>query len=138
MKFVKLQLNTSLASNHSKSQPSIKDQLQCEEYISDQRFQVHEVQLLFALRSRSYPVKSNLKNKFKQNLACSLCASATCDQQHLMECVVLKQFVPELISTSVKYSDLFSSSVDKQLAAVKLLDLIHKQRERLLETLNVN
>ena len=126
------------ANDHSKSQPLMKNQLQCEKYISDPRFQVHEVQLLFSLRSRSYPVKANLKNKYRQNLACFLCNSSSCDQQHLMTCVVLRKFVPDLINTKVKYSDIFSDNVDKQLAAVKLFDIIDKQRERLLETLGVN
>ena len=116
----------------------MKNQLQCEKYITDPRFQVHEVQLLFSLRSRSYPVKANLKNKYRQNLACFLCNSSSCDQQHLMTCAVLRKFVPDLINTKVKYSDIFSDNVDKQLAAVKLFDIIDKQRERLLEALGVN
>ena len=102
------------------------------------QFMKYEVQLLFSLRSRSYPVKANLKNKYRQNIACFLCHSSVCDQQHLMTCAVLRKFVPDLRNTKVKYSDIFSHNVDNQLAAVKLFDLIDKQRERLLETLGVN
>ena len=76
------------------------------------RFQVLEVQLLFSLRSRSYPVKANLKNKYRQNLACFLCNSSSCDQQHLMTCVVLRKFVPDLINTKVKYSDILAPPAD--------------------------
>ena len=115
----------------------IIQKVQCEKYITDPRFQVHEVQLLFSLRSRSYPVKCNLKNKYRDNLSCFLCNSSVCDQQHLMTCVVLRKFVPEMRNTSVNYSDIFSENVDNQLAAVKLFNLIDKQRERLLETLGV-
>ena len=102
----------------------------------DSRFQVHEVQLLFSLRSRSYPVKANLKNKYRNDLLCNLCKSAISDQQHLLECLVLRRFVPELRNTKVKYSDIFSPNLEAQLAAVKLFGLIDRQREIVLEALD--
>ena len=40
----------------------------------------------------------------------------------------MRRFLPELTSTTVKYTDIFGN-VDKQLAAVKLFAKISKQRE---------
>ena len=128
-------LNT-LAENHSKSRPLMKSEIKCEPYISDMRFKTHEVQLLFSLRSRTYPVKSNMKNKYKDDLLCNLCRSAVCEQEHLLRCAVLQEFVPELRNTKVMYSDIFGRNVEAQLAAVKLFDLIDKQRELVMDALD--
>ena len=126
-----------IAEDHSKSYPLIKSELKCEAYITDSRFKVHEVQLLFSLRSRSYPVKANLKNKYKNDLLCGFCRSAFCEQQHLLQCSVLKKFVPELRDTKVKYDDIFSDSVEAQLEAVKLFNIIDKQREILCDVMKL-
>ena len=126
-----------IAEDHSKSFPLIKSELKCEAYITDSRFKVHEVQLLFSLRSRSYPVKANLKNKYKNDLLCCFCKSAVCEQEHLLQCSVIKKFVPELRDTKVKYSDIFNDNVEAQLAAVKLFDIVDKRREKLCDVMNL-
>ena len=81
-------------------------------------------------------MKANMKNKYKDDLLCNLCRSAVCDQEHLLKCAVIKEFVPELRNTKVKYSDIFGKNVEAQLAAVKLFDLIDKQREIVMDALD--
>ena len=84
----------------------------------------------------SIKAKANMKNKYKDELLCNLCRYADCEQEHLLKCAVLKEFVPELRDTKVKYSDIFGKNVEAQLAAVKLFNLINKQRELVMDALD--
>ena len=85
------------AAAHSKSRSLMKTKLKCENYIKDKRFTVEEVQLLFMLRSRQFPVKNNYRNKYiNTNLLCELCKLEESNEVHLTKCVVMKTFIPEL------------------------------------------
>ena len=83
-----------------------------------------------------YPVKANFKNKYKNDIFCEFCKIEISDQQHQMQCTVIKRFIPELISTKVKYTDLFGN-VERQLDFVKLFTKITQQREVLKECLAI-
>jgi hypothetical protein len=125
-----------IANTHSKSLPLTKNELKCEEYINDRRFTVDEIQLLFQLRTRMYPVKENMKNKYKNDLSCEFCKLGNSNQQHQLKCAVLVKFVPELANRNIKYSHIFGP-VNDQLAIVKIFSKITKQREILLEALSI-
>ena len=81
-----------------------------------------------------FPVKENFKNNHLNDLNCKMCKIEICNQEHLLSCVVLRKFLPELETTNVKYEDLFGSS-DKQLEAAKLFMKISNHRETILEAL---
>ena len=127
------------AMTHSKSLPLVKNKFICEPYIKDRNFTVEEVQLLFMLRSRQFPVKKNFKNKFKNtNMLCDLCKLEECDEGHATRCAVLKNFVPELNTTpSPDYNDVFGN-VHDQLRIVKIFKKIRTQREILFEALSIS
>ena len=117
----------------------MKTKLKCENYIKDRRFTVEEVQLLFMLRSRQFPVKNNYRNKYiNTNLLCELCKLEESNEVHLTKCVVMKKFVPELNhSPSPDYSAVFGN-VSDQLSIVKIFAKIKKQREILFEALSID
>ena len=70
---------------------------------------------------------------YKFNLICDLCNSQICDQEHLLQCNILKMKVPELDSnTKVKYSDIFGD-IESIIPAIKLMAKVIKRREELLE-----
>ena len=123
-----------LAEGHSKSIHLKKKKVKCSEYLRDKRFNKSEVQILFQLRTRMFPVKTNFRNQNKTDLSCKLCAINISDQEHQLKCPVLQKFLPELSQTDVKYSDLFAN-VDKQLKLAKLYVKIAKTREIILEGL---
>ena len=116
----------------------MKRKLKCEEYIKDKRFSVEEVQLLFMLRSRQFPVKRNFRNKYRDSdLFCELCKMEESHEEHLTRCIVLKKFIPELnTSPSPDYKDIFSNIQD-QLKIVKVFLKIKRQREILFEALSI-
>ena len=121
---------------HSKSIALVKTELKCEDYITDTRFSVSEVQLLFRLRTRTFPVKENLKNKYRDDLSCEFCRIGYSTQQHQLECPVIKKFVPELAEQQCNYSDIFGT-VEDQLRIVKTYSEISRRREILLESMSL-
>ena len=94
------------AVSHSKSSYLIKPSLLREKYLEDKRFKRSEVELLFALRTRTVrEIKANFPTQYGSNLACELCQVAICCQEHILSCVRLKQHVD--IPSDICYSDIF-------------------------------
>ena len=75
-------LNTT-ADNHSKSRILIKSKLEREKYFDYERFSRSEVELLFALRTM-IDLKSNLSNKYGNDIACRICKVQIECQKHLL------------------------------------------------------
>ena len=127
-----------LAEGHTKSKKLIKAKFKCENYITDHRFTSEEVKLCFQLRTFTYPVKSNFKNMYRNtDLLCELCRMSNCDENHLISCIVMRSFLPELQDTVVKFDDVFGNTTD-QLAAVKLFAKITRQRTILFDALSIS
>ena len=95
---------------------------------------VDEVQLLFRLRTKTDSSKRNFRNQHAQDMSCDLCRIELCTTEHLLSCIVIRKFIPELENTSVVYEDIYSD-VNQQLAAVKLFLKIFKQKEIILEAM---
>ena len=96
----------------------------------DQRFSRSEVELLFALRTRTVrDIKANFPTQYGSNFTCDLCEVAVCCQEHLLSCVRLKANVN--IPSGVCYSDLFRNT-DKQLNIVRIFKKLLRTRELLL------
>ena len=89
-----LQYLNNLADEHSKSIPLKKKKMKCSDYLKDKRFSKSEVQLLFQLRTRMFPVKMNFRGQHKSNLSCKLCRVYSSDQEHQLFCPVIKKFLP--------------------------------------------
>ena len=123
-----------VAATHSKSRRLMKDKLKCEEYILDRRFSTDEVKTLFRWRTRTNLSKSNFKQQYEPDLICDMCRLQPCSPEHQLSCIVLKKFVPELETTDVVYEDIFGST-NKQLASVKLLIKIERQKEKILDAM---
>ena len=71
---------------HSKVRDIVYNKLETQQYMQSPIFTNEEVNTLHALRSRSVNVKTNFKNKFRDDLLCPLCLSFEDNQPHLLEC----------------------------------------------------
>ena len=119
-----------IAASHSKSEDLINTRLIKEQYFEDQRFSRSEVELLFALRTRTVrDIKANFPSQYGRNLTCDLCEVAVCCQEHLLSCVRLQAHVN--IPGDACYSDLFRNT-DKQLNIVRIFKKLLRTRELLL------
>ena len=123
-----------VAATHSKSRRLMKDKLKCEEYILDRRFSSDEVKTLFRWRTSTNLSKSNFRQQYEPDLICDMCRLQPCTPEHQFSCIVMKKFVPELETTDVIYDNIFGST-NQQLAAVKLLMKIERQREKIMDAL---
>ena len=86
------------------------------EYLSSEKLNLDEKRLLFQLRTRMVEVRTNYKNKYGDNLNCTLCQSQSEEsQEHLLVCPGLAE-IP--VNPSVKYQDIFGN-LDGQVEAVK-------------------
>ena len=83
-----------------------------------------------------FPVKTNFKTKYNSDLSCEFCRIGKSDQEHQLICPVIIKFLPEIENTNVQYKDLFGSE-KKQLQFIKVYTKVARQREVLLESLNL-
>ena len=85
-----------------------------------------------------FPVLNNFKNSTSsENFDCRLCKSALEDQQHLLQCEILKSAIPELQSNrNIKYEHIFGNMSEKR-QAIKLIFKIVQEREKLLHVLSI-
>ena len=119
------------AAGHSKSEDLMKTDVVREKYLDDPRFSVSDIQLLFKLRTKMLPVKTNFPTMWKKDVACRLCKSCVQveSQEHLLLCPELRKYVD--VEDGVKYRDIFDHS-DKQFKTVKIYRKLVRQQEILL------
>ena len=83
-----------------------------------------------------YSVKTNFKNKYGQDLSCSLCKVEIDSQEHLLTCKVIEHLAPEIeLRKQIHYGHLFGSS-SEVVQVSKLLSKLCKERENILQMLN--
>ena len=93
-----------------------------------------EVNLLHALRSRSINVKNNFSSKYRNDMSCPLCSYVRDDQQHLLDCDVLKNKLKsrEAANNKVVYEDIFEDYL-KQKEVTHLFAKLMKIRDSLVD-----
>ena len=110
--------------------------LKCSTYLKSNIIGEKQAKVLFQFRTRMYQVKGNFKKQYLSNLYCDLCKKELCTQKHLFECKILKNTIPELKNNqTVKYEHIFGNENEMNEAA-RLLQLIIKEREFLLDMFN--
>ena len=133
-----IQYLSSLKAKHSKLDDISFNKLEPQKYLHDSRLNSSEMKLLFKLRTRMFECKENFKNKYKNDsfLYCQLCLVSVDNQNHIMNCFVLKNSVPELHNNkNIQYKHLFGTN-DQQVKFIKLIDKVIKIRNILLEKLS--
>ena len=139
MKTAALSYLKNIQKEHSKVKHIQYDKLNTQQYMVSPLFSNEEVNLLYALRSRSTECKANFKQKYIQtNLLCILCKAEYEDQQHILKCkVLLNEYkTDEVASENVKYDDIFSDNVKKQKVATALFLNLFRIRTNILENPN--
>ena len=114
---------------HSKTKNLTNFKLQ--PYLTSDKLTTREKKLLFSLRTRSIDVKRNYKNKFKFNMSCSLCRDDSQEETetHLLEC---SKIITKINTKDVKYEDIFSENIDKQVKITKIFNQVMKTKKLIL------
>ena len=115
---------TELQMKHSKSL-FLYQESTMKEYLSTDQLTVAQKQLLFKLRSRVTPNKSNYKNKYKNDMSCTLCKDNQTEENlsHLLCCPFLTQLVTDI--NTIQCQDIFGN-LGQQVKAVKNFEKIFK------------
>ena len=109
--------------------------MSCKSYLTDKRLTPDEAKLVFSLRTRSYFVKNNYRNKFQNDLLCFLCRAEIDNNEHLLKCRVLQNKISE-VNSDATYMDLFGTT-EKIVKAGKLLSKVCAEREAIMKALNI-
>ena len=93
---------------------------------------IREKQLLFKLRSRVTPNKTNYRKKYEHDLSCTLCKDPNTEESesHLLSCPFLinkHQLGPDM--QTIQYEDIFKN-LTHQVKAVKVWTKIFKIYEK--------
>ena len=121
----------SKAKQHSKVKEEIYGNAEGAAYYMDNRFTPDLVTLLFKFRTRTYLVKNNFRNNYRNtNINCPLCGVHDDKQEHIFECHnILLEYSKHM---RCRADDIYSNDVDVLYdVAVTLKELV-SIRERLI------
>ena len=97
------------AKKHSKVKESMYSDGNGAPYLKDPRFTPDLVSILFRIRTRTYLVKNNFRNNYRNtNIHCPLCNNSDDNQQHLFECPIIN----EEVEIDCKIDDCYSLDIN--------------------------
>ena len=106
------------------------DTLKIQCYLLSDSFSKEEVQLLFQLRSRSFPVKSNMKTQFVNDMKCRVCLKSFENEIHLArDC---EMFTEERGINDLYVEDIFGPT-QMQIKFIQVFKIIARKWKLLLE-----
>ena len=119
--------------NHSKTENLKFEGFKPAKYFFSKNLTTQEVQTLFKLRTRMVNVKGNYRSSNTNNMWCKLCLLFTENQQHLIECPVIRMKTKHLINfKNISYEMIFGSTEAQEVIA-KAYHMILKARDDLIE-----
>ena len=111
------------------------EEIKTSKYLLSEKLTIAEKKVLFKLRTRMIPVSSNFGDKIRR---CQICSLDYDNQQHLIECFILKSYNKTLLfnEISFKYNDIFTDNILKLKEAAQTFLLALKTRENILKQIN--
>ena len=138
-KFIKNQIRKAalkhlneMKEKHTKISHIKYEKLETQKYFTSEIFNDEEVNLLFALRSRTVDCKGNFKSKYKDsNLTCQYCKTHEDDQPHMLNCESMRKSLKstEVIEGKYEYEDIFKD-VWKQKIITQVFKKVIEIREQ--------
>ena len=102
-----------------------------QKYLLDKSFSNEERNLLYSLRSRCHPAKSNFKNMYKNEINCSLGCEMIESQEHIFSsCEKLSHISVE---SKILYNYIFCDANEQKKAVKELLKIEEKRRNKIQE-----
>ena len=119
------------AQNHSKIKQECYQNCKGAAHYFDPRFSPEKANLLFKFRTRTFLVKNNFRNNFRNtNTFCPLCELHNDTQQHIFECTKIMEIHNQDINHN--HEDVFSSDTETLLEVSQTLMELVKIRDNLL------
>ena len=118
---------------HSKVNDAIYTNCEGCDHYKDPRFTPDIINLLFRFRTRTYLVKNNFRNNYKNNnILCPLCHQQNDDQHHLLNCIKIKEVYGKDFDFNME--DIFSLDMDKLYNVGNTLKKVNQIRNELLNS----
>ena len=107
--------------------------LKLQDYFIHSDWHIAQCNLLFVLRAHITPVKCNYCNKF-DDLSCPICMDPSSEdsQLHLLYCKTLFSGEYILVKNKLRYTDIYSSDVQRQAIIVRFFEALLRKRRKLL------
>ena len=116
---------------HSKVKHEIYENCKGQVQYQDPRFSTDIANLLFRFRTRTFLVKNNFRNNYKNtNINCPLCDLTEDTQDHLFTCFKIRYEISETIEHN--HADIYSDDVETLLGVGKTLKKLVDARDKLL------
>ena len=120
-----------MADKHSKTHNVLYQNCNGSEYFQHPEFTPHLANILFKFRTRTYMVKNNFRNNYRNtNIICPLCEANDDTQEHIMKCFKIRQLYQHKIQC--KYEDIYSQSREALLRVATTLNELTQIRKELL------
>jgi hypothetical protein len=121
-----------IARTHSKTNQEMYTDCEGAAHYKDPRFTPDLANLLFKFRTRTFLVKNNFRNNYRNtNILCPICELQDDTQEHLLECFrIIEVYQREV---NVKIDDIFSGDVDTLFNVAKVLKDLVEIRNSLLQ-----
>ena len=99
------------ANNHSKVNSNLYTNCDGAKHYKDPRFTPDLANLLFKFRTRTYLVKNNFRNNYRNtNILCPVCEIEDDTQEHLLKCAKIKEKYGKNITNNI--DEIFSADTD--------------------------
>ena len=119
------------ARNHTKVKESCYTNCEGTTQYKDPRFTPNLIEILFKFRTRTYMVKNNFRNNYKNtNLSCPLCDHENDDQQHIFHCTIINKHYNKISKHS--HDDIYSNDADTLLSVSQEIEKLVEIREGIL------
>ena len=104
-------------------------ELKIQNYFITNKINSKRIIILFKARTRML----NVSHNYGQKIQCPLCKIEEDDQEHLLNCIIIKLASPEILNNiDIKYTDVFSDNLDKLNEVSKLLEVALRRRTEIL------
>ena len=103
------------------------------QYLLSKNLTIAEVKTLFKLRTRMVEVEDNFRNSHTENMWCRLCHLFTENQQHLLECPVIRVNLKDIIKFQELDIKMIFGKICNQEKLVKSYHTILQKRNDLIE-----
>ena len=121
-----------LAGKHSKVNDTIYQSCDGSEYFRHVRFTPELANLLFKFRTRTYMVKNNFRNNYRNtDVLCPLCGVNNDTQEHILKCYKLIKSYKGTVQCS--YKDIYSPDIDTLIRVATALKQLTLIRQKLLD-----
>ena len=91
--------------------------------------------MLFSLRTFNFPVKSNFRYKYKQDVICRACGDPDSDESEIHLCESCDTFQNERDNKTLNFHDVFGP-LDVQIMFIKKFKIISRKFKLLIEVEN--